>query len=91
MYKNKHVSGYRYTGRLQIRGNQLNKYRFMSYVQLSYVKYDMNMSYILLSTPGGYKRFTLGGRDTLCKVGPHDIKRSSVLASDRNFTGYVWD
>jgi hypothetical protein len=39
--------------------------------------------------PGGYERFTLGGRDTLRKVGPHEIKRSLVLGIDRNFAGYV--
>jgi len=50
---------------------------------------NTNMSCLSLSTLGGYERFTLGGRDTLRKVGPHDIKRSPVLASDRNFTGYV--
>jgi hypothetical protein len=32
----------------------------------------------------GYK-----GRDTLRKVGPHDIQRSPVLTSDRFFTGHV--
>jgi len=30
--------------------------------------------------PGGYERFTLGGRDTLYKVGPHDIKRSTGVS-----------
>jgi hypothetical protein len=49
----------------------------------------MNMSCLSLSTPGGYERFTLGGRDTLHKVGPQDIKRSPVLITDRNFTGFV--
>jgi hypothetical protein len=32
------------------------------------------VSYLLLSTPGGYKRFTPGGRDTHRKVGPHDTE-----------------
>lgn len=41
------------------------------------------------STLGGYKGYTLGGPDTLHKVGPHDIKRSLMLGSNRNFTGYV--
>jgi len=50
---------------------------------------NMNMSCLLLSTLGAYERFTLRGRDTLHKVGPHEIKRSLVLISGRNFTGYV--
>jgi len=49
----------------------------------------MNMLCLSLSMPGGYNRFSLGGRDTLRKIGPHDIKRSSMLASYMNFTGYV--
>jgi len=47
------------------------------------------MSCFLKTTLGGYKRFTLGGRDTLRKVGPHDIKRSLMLTLDRKFIGYV--
>lgn len=43
----------------------------------------MNMSCLLLSTSGG--------RDTLCKVGPHDIQRSPMLTSDRFFTGHVME
>ena len=53
--------------------------------------YNMDMSCLLLSTLGGCERFTLGGRDTLCKVGPHDIKRSSVLISDRDSSVMSWD
>jgi len=34
----------------------------------------IKVSCLLLSTPGGYKRFTLGGRDTLRKVGLHDTE-----------------
>jgi len=30
---------------------------------------------------GDFKRFTPGERDTLCKVGPHDIKRSPTYPS----------
>jgi len=32
------------------------------------------VSCLLISTPGGYKRLTPGGRDTLRKVGPHDTE-----------------
>jgi hypothetical protein len=53
----------------------------------AYVRYEHVVSFA--TTLGGYKRFTLEGRDTLRKVGLHDIKRSPVLASYRNFTGYV--
>jgi hypothetical protein len=51
------------------------------------IYYDM--SCLLQSTLGGYKMFTLGGRDTLRKVGPHDIKRSLMLTLDRKFIYYV--
>jgi len=30
MYKNEHVSSYRYTGRLQTRDNQSSKYKYKS-------------------------------------------------------------
>jgi len=45
------------------------------------IKIIYDMSCLLQSTPGGFKRFTLGGRDTLRKVGPHDIKRSPMYLS----------
>jgi len=47
------------------------------------------VSWLLLSTLGGYKRFTLGGRDTLRKVGPHDTE--GVRCSLARFIGYVWE
>jgi hypothetical protein len=49
----------------------------------------MNISCLSVIHARGIRGVHVRGRDTLHKVGPYDVKKSPVLASDKNFTGYV--
>jgi hypothetical protein len=53
-----------------------------------FVKYEHVVSFVIHAR-GMIQEVHVMGRDTLRKVGPYDIKRNPVLASDRDFTGYV--